>query len=327
MPIETFTYISTLNSSNPGGSDGILQGDDHIRGVKAVLLASFPQIAGATTVTHTKLNELQSGALTGSYSISGALAVTGAITGPGSCPTGMIGDFLAVETGWLELDGSTISRATYAALFAKSAVGGGTLPGFGVGNGTTTFTLPNLQNYYRRARGTNAVAATLANQNKTHTHTAATTVTVNAGGSHNHTGTSGGQSNDHTHPGGTTAAGGDHSHGGATGGQSLDHTHQQTANGGVIGGWTGGGSFTGVNVAVTGGSATGGSSNDHTHAISASGTHTHTFNTLGTDLNHTHAIATQADHTHTATGATTNTADGGSESRPDTYVVITCIKT
>jgi microcystin-dependent protein len=42
MPLESATYISELNASNPSASDVTAQGDDHIRLVKAVLAATFP---------------------------------------------------------------------------------------------------------------------------------------------------------------------------------------------------------------------------------------------------------------------------------------------
>lgn len=57
-----------------------------------------------------------------------------------SVPTGAICFFAttAIPTGWLLCNGSKVSRTEYAALFA--AIG----TKFGAGNGTTTFTLPNL---------------------------------------------------------------------------------------------------------------------------------------------------------------------------------------
>lgn len=42
MGLESATYIADLVSTNPAGSDQKLQGDDHIRLVKAVLKATFP---------------------------------------------------------------------------------------------------------------------------------------------------------------------------------------------------------------------------------------------------------------------------------------------
>lgn len=49
----------------------------------------------------------------------------------------MIG-FATPDPGWLACDGAAVSRTTYAALFAKISTT------FGVGNGTTTFNMPNL---------------------------------------------------------------------------------------------------------------------------------------------------------------------------------------
>jgi hypothetical protein len=62
MGLEIATYINQLVSTNPLGSDQKSQGDDHVRLIKAVLLASFPNIAGAVTPTHTVLNAVQSAA-------------------------------------------------------------------------------------------------------------------------------------------------------------------------------------------------------------------------------------------------------------------------
>ena len=57
-----------------------------------------------------------------------------------SVPTGAICFFAttAIPTGWLLCNGSQVSRTEYAALFA--AIG----TKFGAGDGSTTFTLPNL---------------------------------------------------------------------------------------------------------------------------------------------------------------------------------------
>lgn len=62
-------------------------------------------------------------------------------------PTGMIAPFAMgdVPSGWLECDGSAVSRATYANLFAAV----GTL--YGAGDGSTTFNLPDTRGYFLRA--------------------------------------------------------------------------------------------------------------------------------------------------------------------------------
>ena len=58
MGLETGTYIDSLNTSNPGATDSVAQGDDHIRLIKSTIKNSFPNITGAMTATHTELNLL-----------------------------------------------------------------------------------------------------------------------------------------------------------------------------------------------------------------------------------------------------------------------------
>ena len=61
MPIESATYISDLNASNPPGTDQLSTADDHLRLVKSTLKATFPNVTGVETATQANLN----GALTG----------------------------------------------------------------------------------------------------------------------------------------------------------------------------------------------------------------------------------------------------------------------
>jgi|TARA_R110000764_G_scaffold51606_1_gene112758 hypothetical protein len=58
MGLETGTYISDLNSSNPVAGDPVNEGDDHLRLVKSTVKATFPSITGAVSATHTELNLL-----------------------------------------------------------------------------------------------------------------------------------------------------------------------------------------------------------------------------------------------------------------------------
>jgi len=59
----------------------------------------------------------------------------------GLTPAGMIAGYAgsSAPTGWLLCDGATVSRSTYATLFA--AIG----TTYGAGDGSTTFVLPNLK--------------------------------------------------------------------------------------------------------------------------------------------------------------------------------------
>lgn len=56
MPLETATYISSLNISNPTYNDNVDKADDHIRLIKSTLKNTFPNVSGAVLPTHTELN-------------------------------------------------------------------------------------------------------------------------------------------------------------------------------------------------------------------------------------------------------------------------------
>lgn len=71
--------------------------------------------------------------------LSSSFATFGGVTGEIS----MFGAS-AAPAGWLECNGSAISRTTYANLFAVT----GTT--FGTGNGTTTFNIPDMRGYFPR---------------------------------------------------------------------------------------------------------------------------------------------------------------------------------
>ena len=59
MGVETFGFIDSLNASNPiHATDPVSQGDDHIRGLKSTLLATFPNLDAAVTFTPTEANRL-----------------------------------------------------------------------------------------------------------------------------------------------------------------------------------------------------------------------------------------------------------------------------
>jgi len=56
MPLEVGTFISDLVSTNPTSTDPKAEGDDHIRLLKSTIKATFPNVSGAVTPTHTELN-------------------------------------------------------------------------------------------------------------------------------------------------------------------------------------------------------------------------------------------------------------------------------
>lgn len=56
MALETGAYISDLVATNPVANDPKNQGDDHVRLIKSAVKATFPNITGVVTPTHTELN-------------------------------------------------------------------------------------------------------------------------------------------------------------------------------------------------------------------------------------------------------------------------------
>ena len=56
-----------------------------------------------------------------------------------------------IPSGWILCDGSAISRTTYAALFSIISTG------FGVGDGSTTFNVPNGQGVFLRGAGSQTI--------------------------------------------------------------------------------------------------------------------------------------------------------------------------
>jgi microcystin-dependent protein len=150
-------------------------------------------------------------------------------------PTGAVLDFAgtAAPAGYLACDGSNVSRTTYAQLF--TAIG----TTHGVGDGSTTFTLPDFR---RRTAvgsggtGTGTLGASVGNTGGAETHTLSQAELP----AHTHTGTTGTESATHTHTqqgngvygsyAGAGAPGPDASATSQTGAASVTHTHSFTTS-------------------------------------------------------------------------------------------------
>ena len=202
-------------------------------------------------------------------------------------------------TGWLKANGALVSRTTYAALFAKIGTQ------FGVGDGSTTFALPDLRGQFLRVwddgRGVDSGRAFGSAQTGAFTNHAHTgSISINAGGSHAHAGTTG-SAGSHAHSG-TTGSAGSHSHGATSGNFIL----------------SGAGSLQG-----------GTQSNEWTTAANtvAAGAHTHPF-TTDTEASHTHPFTTDTEPAHAHTGSVTINASttGSTETRPVNVALLACIR-
>jgi microcystin-dependent protein len=164
--------------------------------------------------------------------------VSGGINNPGPIPVGGGAIWFGGPTppaGWLICDGSAVSRKTFSRLFAFI----GTT--YGVGDGTTTFNLPNLKGSFplgvgqSAARGATNHALAAVGGEETHG------LTLGEAPSHNHGGT-GNDSPDHSHnvdghtTTNTSGTGADPSFlmntTVASGGANQRHTHTIPASGG-----------------------------------------------------------------------------------------------
>lgn len=112
MPLETATYINSLNSANPVSTDSVAQADDHIRLIKAAVKATFPNITAPVTLTAAQINT--------------------------PIPAGIIsmwsGSILSIPSGWLLCDG-TLGTPN---LLDRFIVGAGNTYAVGATGGSTT---------------------------------------------------------------------------------------------------------------------------------------------------------------------------------------------
>lgn len=209
--VVTPTKLNTLvdSATVTGIVDADVSASAGIADTKLATIATAGKVANsATTATSANTaNAIVSRDASGNFS-AGTITATSfvgsgaSLTGIQGIPSGAVMSFAmnAAPSGWLTADGSAVSRVTFAALFAAI----GTL--YGVGDGSTTFNLPDLRGYFVRGSGTNtdgttagAFGAKQADEFKSHSHSGAT------GGSRDSDGGFGGGSV-LVPPGGTTGA-------------------------------------------------------------------------------------------------------------------------
>lgn len=239
----------------------------------------------------------------------------------GGIPAGVIVAFggSSAPGGYLLCDGAEVSRATYNDLFLAIATS------YGVGNGTTTFNLPDLRGRFplgKAAAGTGSTLGATGGQldptiSLSHTHALGSHTHDLA---HSHADTF---SNAATDPGDTSSAGG-HTHTGPSHSHSLDHNHAAVTSSTTgdhthfVSDTTGGPSST---ISVTTPGAGTAASGSHTHGTSdtstTEGSHSHSVDlpnhvgstgsggTGATSSNGAH-IHTMGTHTHTLNGAVTD---------------------
>jgi microcystin-dependent protein len=197
------------------------------------------------------------------------------------------------QAGWLACDGAQVSRVTYKSLFDTI----GTT--WGVGDGSTTFNVPDLRQKFllgKAASGTgNTLGATGGAIDHTHSvNVGSHTHTISADGTHNHSG--------------VTSTTGDHSH--------TVNSHDHTFSGptsivttGTTGLVTTG--ATGLNVAAV----------DHKHDVISGNT---SAASPGTDTqgSHSHTINSDGSHNHGGTTGSSGSAPVTSDAANPPYAVV-----
>lgn len=289
----SFTLVKVAGSSAPSAAYYRLVGTVDWNGSSA--LSNLVQVAGYDKhgYMHTLSGDpLPSGSVSSAQIVDGTivLADLAASLQQMLVPTGTVLPFCGASapSAYLLCDGSQVSRTTYADLFA--ALGGTSSP-YGLGDGSSTFNVPDLRGRVIAGRdnmgGTAAsrlsniiTGSLLGSFGGVEQHTLLSSesglpshTTQNDGG---HTHTVGQDSPDHAH-GGTTDPGGYHDHG-------MPYRGSNAAGGTFSFQMLNGNSAFGLN------------------NVGAGGTHSHTFTTHGANARHSHAV-TGGSHSHPVSAA------------------------
>ena len=226
MGLETGTYISDLNSSNPVAGDPVNEGDDHIRLVKSTVKATFPSITGAVTSTHTELNLLD-GVTANTTELNyvdittlGTAEASKAVTVDASKDSTGIRNLTISGTLTIGSNTATTLQAVYpvGSIYINAAVATnpGTLLGFGTwaafGAGRVIVGLNAADSDFDTAQetgGSKTHTLTTA-ELPSHTHTVSIPSSENGGSSNDHALFPDGTSSGETFTSGATGGGGAH---------------------------------------------------------------------------------------------------------------------
>ena len=135
MALESGTYISQLNSSNPTTSDDVAEGDDHLRLIKAVLKNQFSGLTGTTAISASEaelnvLDGIASGLTAAELSILDGVTATAAEL-----------NYLDVTTLGTSADSKALTQASGAVTIAADVTISGTTPLLTIGDAGTEDTM------------------------------------------------------------------------------------------------------------------------------------------------------------------------------------------
>ena len=151
MALESSTYINGLVATNPTGSDNISQGDNHIRLIKETVKATFPNIAGAVSGTHTAINS----AVTAANAATNANTVSTIVKrdGSGNFSAGTVTAALTGNVTGNVTGDVTGNASTATALATARTIGGVSF------NGTANINLPGVNTAGNQNTSGNAATA------------------------------------------------------------------------------------------------------------------------------------------------------------------------
>jgi len=256
--------------------------------------------------------------VTGDVRATGNIHSEGTFTGNGSVPIGVVMMWTtnSIPTGWVFCDGQSLSKTTYAGLFA---VIGGTY-----GSSGTTFNVPNLCSRVVVGAGSTAglTPRTLASTSGEETHT----LSVAEMPQHTHN-ISTGYNGSHTHTASTNTSGSAHIHGAYTD-YVGDHGHNlnlavTTKDLGRADSAPWGEYYTTRNIYEKNGNSWGlynGQRGDV--GTSGGGGHSHNVTVAQNNSEHTHGVSVNAvgDHNHSASATETGSTNAHNVMQP--YMVL-----
>ena len=155
MPLESAPFINSLNAFNPTGSDNISQGDNHIRLIKEAIKATFPNIAGAISGTHTDINS----------AVTDVNAATDANTASAIVKRDGSGNFTA-GTVTAALAGNVTGNVTGNASTATALATARNIGGVSF-NGTSSINLPGVNTPGSQNTSGNAATASALSASRT----------------------------------------------------------------------------------------------------------------------------------------------------------------
>lgn len=190
-----------LSGGSNAGEQLTLRGTSSVGGGNIVLNPSGGEVGIGTTDPQSKLHvagdiQIGNSSAACSTTVEGAQRYNSTLKRMEYCdgvawqglgiPAGAIQAFAqsSCPTGWLYANGSTISRTTYSALFSAVSTS------YGVGNGSTTFALPDYRGYFLRGwnngSGVDSDASSRTNRGDGTTGDAVGTKQLDQFKSHNH---------------------------------------------------------------------------------------------------------------------------------------------